>query len=525
MKREINKIKNNEFDVLVIGGGIHGAAIAYEFAKTGLKICLIEKDDFGSQTSANSLKILHGGLRYLQHANFKRMRESVYSRKVFQQIAPHLIKSIPFVIPTSGFTVKSKLALSIAMKLNDLISFDRNKDIDIECIVPRGKTISKQEIKNIIPNIGDTNITGGAIWYESIALNTERLLFEFLHSSFENGATIANYLKATKFNFEGNKISSVNVTNKLNNEDFNIKAKYVVNAVGPWLNEILSMTNDLKFLDSPLTKAVNIILKRNIFKKYAVGIESIKKFEDKAAIIKKGKRLFFFVPLDNYTMVGTTYKIYNSEVDNCKISEHDVREILNEVNSAYKGLDLTIADVTQTHVGVQAAPNVEFKNEFDVQPETHSLVFNHEVNGTIKNLISVKSVKYTTAPSVARQVVNIIKNKINISNNNSNQNIIDNYSKVKSEFFENKLYNERLLERLWNTYGVRSNYVIERIEQDDIFKKIVFEKEEIYLGEILYNKEYEMAVKPEDFISRRLGLDALENVSDDYYNKIESIIT
>ncbi|MFZ1289734.1 MAG: FAD-dependent oxidoreductase [Melioribacteraceae bacterium] len=527
MKRDIDKLKNTEFDLLIIGGGIHGATLAYEASIKGLKVCLIEKDDFGSQTSANSLKVLHGGLRYLQHANFKRMRESIHSRKVFQQIAPHLVKNIPFVIPTSGFTIKSKFALRIAMFLNDLISWDRNKKINKDCFVPGGKTISPIEFSNISSIKNDDKITGGALWYESVALNTERLLFEFLHRSYEYKAVLFNYLEAIKYNFDGNKITSVSVKDSLNNENFQIKAKFVVNTVGPWLNEILKGTQDFKLLKTPLTKAVNIIVKGNLFGKYAIGLESIKEFKDKSAIINKGKRLFFFVPLENHTMIGTTYKVYKEHPDECNVTKEDINEILTEINQANKNLNLKFEDVTQTHVGVQAMPDVEFKNEFDVQPETHSLVFNHNEKGKINNLISVKSVKYTTAPSIAKQVIENLPYDLNISPLfiKSEKEEIKIYNKIKSDFFQKfKTYDSKFLNRIWKTYGTRSEKVIARTEFNEESRQIIFDKDEIYLGEIFYQIENELAITSYDILDRRIGLSALEKLSEDYYVKVDEII-
>jgi len=528
MQREVEKIKNNTFDILIIGGGIHGGALAREASLNGYKVCLIEKDDFGSQTSANSLKVLHGGLRYLQHANFKRMRESIFSRKVFQQIAPHLVTSVPYVIPTSGYTIKSKLALSIAMKLNDLISFDRNSEIKNECFIPPGKIISKQEIEKIIPDIDTEGISGGAVWYESVALNTERLLFEFLHEAFENGATLANYVKAVSYSLEKEKISAVNVIDELTGEKFQVKSKIIVNSVGPWLNEILSGTDDLKYLEAPLTKAVSIIIKKNLFGKYAVGLESVKEFTDKAAVINKGKRLFFFVPLGEFTMIGTTYKVCKETPDNCQINKQDIQEIIDEVNGVYKTLNLRYEDVTHVHMGTQAMPNVEFENEFDVQAETHSLVFDHSKNGNLQNLISIKSVKYTTAPSIAKNILRILNKKNMIFENYdklSYDDVSNNYDSVKKDFFiKNKNYNNYFLERLWNTYGIRSQNVVNYVERNDESKKTIIHEEEIYYGELKYNIDEEMAISFEDILARRLGLTALEEVPKSYSAKIKNII-
>ncbi len=521
MKRDIHQIQNNNYDVLIIGGGIHGATLAYETSKNGLKTCLIEKSDFGSETSANSLKVLHGGLRYLQHGNIKRMRESIYSRKIFQQIAPHLVQNIPFLMPTKGFAVKSKLALNIAMKLNDIISFDKNKNILDECNVGRGQTISKKELKNIVPNLNDKAITGGAVWYETVAKNTERLLFEFLHYANDNNAKLSNYIKAVKYNIKNDKIESVEVLDTLNNKKFNIKAKYVVNTVGPWLNEILYATKDYEMLKTPLTKAVNIIVKEELFGKYAVGLESHKEFKDKAAIINKGKRLFFFVPLNGYTMIGTTYKIYKKiKADDCEITKEDIEEILGEVNNSYKGLNLNYQDITQIHVGLQAMPDDEYENDFQVQPETHSLIFDHKNEESILNLISVKSVKYTTAPAIAKRITQKFLSKNFIEEKNNNPNFLF----KRKLFFESQNDLNIDLKRIWNLYGSNSQNVIESITRNTETKKIIFEKENIFLGEILYVIENEMAVTAQDVIDRRLGLSAFEKVPRNYYEKVEEII-
>ncbi|MCB9207161.1 MAG: FAD-dependent oxidoreductase [Ignavibacteriales bacterium] len=487
---------------------------------------MIEKNDFGSQTSANSLKVLHGGFRYIQHANIWRMRESIYSRKVFQQTAPHLVKNIPFLFPTAGYSVKSRPALTAALFINDIISADRNKNILPESKIPGGTTISKSKVEKIIPNLEDKNFNGGAVWYETVALNTERLLFEFLVLANENGAELANYVKAEELIIEGNKIKKVRAKDEMTGVEFFIKADFVIDSVGPWLNKFLTPKTNLEVLKSPLTKAVNIIIKKNYFKEYAVGIESTKEFKDKDAIINKGKRLFFLVPIGDYTMIGTTYKVYEDDPDNCKITDYDLQEIINEINDSYEGFNIRLKDVVQSHVGILPMQNLESKNEFDVQPDKHSLVFDH-INGNVENLISVKSVKYTTAPSVAKQVVDILKTKsVNASQGNKRSDkTLESYSKIKDDFFKiYSSYNYTLLKRLWNIYGISSSKVIDFIELNDDTKKMIIEDYEIYLGELFYNYENEMAITAYDIIDRRLGLSAFKKMSDEVYQKVEEIL-
>src|SRR3990172_1319867 len=126
MKRDLKKLKTTEFDIVIIGGGIYGVCAAREAALRGLSVAIIEKDDFGSATSSNSLKIIHGGLRYLQHADFKRMRESITERRNLMRIAPHLVHPLPCIMPTYGHAMKGKEVMNIALFLNDLIGYDRN---------------------------------------------------------------------------------------------------------------------------------------------------------------------------------------------------------------------------------------------------------------------------------------------------------------------------------------------------------------------------------------------------------------
>jgi len=527
VKRNLEKIKSNKFDILVVGGGIHGALLVWEAARHGFKCCLIEKSDFGSQTSANSLKVLHGGFRYIQHANIKRMRESIYSRKVFLQMAPHLIQNVPFIFPTSGVGVKSRIALSIALFLNDIIALDRNKNILEESSIQKGKTIDKNKLNEIVPGLQNKKVNGGAVWYESVALNTERLLLDFLHDADELGAQLANYVKAEELVVERNKVTKVKARDEITGEEFSINTKYVIDSVGPWLNRFLTHDTNVEVLKSPLTKAVNVIVKKNFFDQYAVGIESAKEFEDKEAIVNKGKRLFFLVPVGEYTMIGTTYKVYDDDPDTLKITDFDIQDILDEVNESYRDLNIEMADVVRSHVGILPMADEIFDNKFNVQPEKHSLVYDH-ASESIHNLISIKSVKYTTAPSIAKQTINLLKTKFPNSSSNSEiaSNNIKNYKSKKKEFFKNNSqFDSNLVKRLWNHYGLRAQKVLSIIDSNDEMRESLFEDGNIYMGELIYYYNFEMGIKSEDFISRRMGLDSYQKIPKEYYTKVEEIIS
>jgi len=126
MKRDLNKLAEATYDLLIIGGGINGACAAWDAGLRGLSVALVDKGDFGAATSANSLKIIHGGLRYLQQLDFRRMRQSIKERTIFMRIAPHLVHPLPFLIPTHGHLMHGRELLSLALMTNDLVGFDRN---------------------------------------------------------------------------------------------------------------------------------------------------------------------------------------------------------------------------------------------------------------------------------------------------------------------------------------------------------------------------------------------------------------
>ena len=212
MKRALDKLEAQEFDVLVIGGGIYGATITWDAVLRGLSVACIEKNDFASGTSFNSLKIIHGGLRYLQHMDIKRMRESISERRRLCTIAPHQVFPLPCVMPTYGHAVKGPEAMRVALLLNDLVGFDRNRIRNKEKHLPAGRVISRTELLDIVPYADQENLTGGAVWYDAHMMNSERMLLSFLHAAAERGAEVANYVRADKLLLHRDRIAGVSAT-------------------------------------------------------------------------------------------------------------------------------------------------------------------------------------------------------------------------------------------------------------------------------------------------------------------------
>jgi glycerol-3-phosphate dehydrogenase len=208
MKRNFSAFTTKEFDVLVVGGGIFGACAVWEAASRGLSVALIEKNDFGHASSANHLKMVHGGIRYIQHADIPRIRESCHERSALLRIAPHLVEPLPVIIPTYGHGMKGKEVLGAGMAIYDLVTIDRNRGIrDSARKIPRGAFLRPEEVQEILPGIERKGLTGAAVFHDGQIYNPPRLAISFIRSAVAAGAQVANYVELKKIVFDGGRVS------------------------------------------------------------------------------------------------------------------------------------------------------------------------------------------------------------------------------------------------------------------------------------------------------------------------------
>ena len=187
MRRDLKALSATLYDLIIIGGGIHGLSAAWDAALRGLKVALIEQGDFGGATSANSFKIVHGGLRYLQHLNFKRMRMSIGERSHLMRLAPHLVSPLPFLVPCYGHGIKGPEALRAALAVNDMVSADRNKHLDPAVHLPGGHLLSREGCLEQFPGLMANGLTGAAVFYDGQMYDSERLCLEFALSASDAG--------------------------------------------------------------------------------------------------------------------------------------------------------------------------------------------------------------------------------------------------------------------------------------------------------------------------------------------------
>jgi glycerol-3-phosphate dehydrogenase len=410
MQRDLGALTEKPFDLIVVGGGVYGAAVAWDASLRGLSVALVEKDDFGGATSFNNLKTIHGGLRYIQHADFRRMRESIRERRTLMKIAPHLVHPLAFLVPTYRELKQSRSAMVVALFLNDLVSFDRNRLDDPEKNLPAGRLISRSECLELAPGARQEGLTGGAIWYDAQMHNSDRMTLSFVISAAKKGAQVANHLEMTDFLRKENRVTGIRAKDGLSGEAIEIQGRVVVNAAGPWVDRVLARLGDGE--RPPLfhfSMAMNLVT-RPIVGKAAVGMSCKRIHRDVDALVGKGTRFVFIVPWHRFSMIGTSHTTYQGEPDAVEAGEKDIQELLDDVNAAYPGAELRREDVRLVHRGILpmvpgsgSSSGVTLVKQYTIR--------DHRREG-IEGLLTLVGVKYTTARDVAEKTVDRVLDQL-----------------------------------------------------------------------------------------------------------------
>jgi glycerol-3-phosphate dehydrogenase len=210
MQRDLRLLADTRFDVLVVGAGFYGVTTAWDAAQRGLSVAIIDKDDFGAATSFNNLKTLHGGLRSLQGLNVQQARLFIRERRALARIVPHLVRPLPFVIPTTRNPRRSKLLMRIGLAVSDAVARDRNRGLpDPGTHLPAARILSRDETLRLNPVVSPNGVTGGALWYDYQMQSTDRVTLSFLLSAIDAGAGAANYVSARRLLQEHNRVVGV----------------------------------------------------------------------------------------------------------------------------------------------------------------------------------------------------------------------------------------------------------------------------------------------------------------------------
>jgi glycerol-3-phosphate dehydrogenase len=520
MKRDTGLLAEEEFDVLVIGSGIYGAFLTREASMRGLRVAMIEQGDFGAATSANSLKVVHGGLRYLQHLNWVRMRESIRARRQLLTIAPYLVHPYRFLVPTFGYGMQSKWLMRAALLLNDIVSIDRNRGVDAGNKIPSGKLISRKQCHRFLPDTGRDKLTGAAQWYDGFIENTERLMLAIVHSAAKQGAVVANYVKADSYLMTGKRVAGVNAVDMLNDQPISIKARMVINAAGPGASFLdTSLTGQASEAVQSWVKAFNIFIKKPLFNGVAVGLSSTTEHIDKDAVINKGKRLYFFVPWKGGTLIGTDYTAAVPGDDSTGLTGHELNSIVDEINALYPAAKIQRDDIGFCHVGLLPANNSDPAADAASHLLKHTRVTDHEATSGTPGLFTVTGIKYTVASQVVIDVIDKVLVRMN--------------TQAPRPDVEPCLYGAELdltvslqpgNSRLFNRYGSRFDDVIGISDRTPNLRDAIGTETETIGAEVIHAVREEMAFTLSDVVYRRTDLGCTGIPSDDTLNSCAEIM-
>jgi glycerol-3-phosphate dehydrogenase len=411
MRRDPRALEDREFDLAVVGGGIFGICTAWDAALRGLSVALIERGDFAEATSAHSFRMVHGGIRYLQHADLARIRESVRERRALLRVAPHLVHPLPIVIPTHGHGVNGKEALWAGMRLYDLCAFDRNQGIaDPARQIPAGRLISQAECLRLFPELEGSGLTGAGVFCDGQMYNAPRLALAFLRAAVAAGAVAANYVAATRFTRRGDRITGVEATDALAGGSLRIRAAVVVNAAGPWAPRLLEHGSALR-LDPGVTfsRDTCFVLRRPPTGNHALAI--LGGTRDPDALLSRAARHLFLAPWRRYTLLGVWHKVWRADPDAMTVTQKEMETFLEEVNTSCPALRLTPDDVGCFNAGLvlfgENAPGAEH-----LRYGHRSRVVDHTVTDRVEGLITSIGVRWTTARGVADEVVTLAGRKL-----------------------------------------------------------------------------------------------------------------
>ncbi|HYF39846.1 MAG TPA: FAD-dependent oxidoreductase, partial [Gemmatimonadales bacterium] len=371
----------------------------WDAALRGLSVALVDQGDFGAGTSANSLRIVHGGLRYLARGDFARMRESIRERSALLRIAPGLVTPLPVLIPTYRHRLRGRPAMGLALLLNELVSPGRNRGLSPDRAIPAGHLIGRDECLRLFPWFSRQGLTGGALWYDARLLHPERLTFSFVSSAAARGAVAANYVRVDRLQVRRGKIEGASAADLVGGARFDIRSRAVVVAAGPWTSELVAGTLG-EGGNRPKTRyalAVNAVLERKLAD-LAVGCQVVSNPDTDP--IGGGGRYLFAAPQGQRALLGTWYGAAGESPGKV---ESGVRTLVREFNEVCPGLELSLRDVAEGQWGLLPLKGSDEPGRPTALAERPRLT---DYPGQVQGLLSVEGVKYTTARRVAEDAVN-----------------------------------------------------------------------------------------------------------------------
>lgn len=411
IERSVKSLQDEEFDLLIIGAGMFGACAAWDAALRGYRVALIDREDFCSGVSANSYKIVHGGIRYIQHLDIPRVRSSCHERSTLLRIAPHLVHPLPIAIPTYGYGLSGKAFLAAGMYLYDLITADRNRGIqDPERRIPWSSLMSRDDILQRFPGLNSKGLTGAAVFADAQIYNPPRLILSFVQSAASKGATVCNYVSLEGFRHARGKVAAATVRDTLTGESFEIRAKNYLNTMGPWSDTVLSGAIESgSGLPGIYSRDACFVVNRQFDHDLSVALMA--QTHDPDAFLSRPARHVFIVPWREYSLIGTWHKVVKPSPDEIGLSGNEVENFIDEIRNAYPHLDLSLDDVTMCNWGLVPFGENQGDGE-NLSYGKRSIIVDHALENGPENLVSLVGIRVTMGRGDASIAMQTIANKM-----------------------------------------------------------------------------------------------------------------
>lgn len=489
---QIENLQTQKFDLAIIGGGVTGAGIALDAASRGLKVCLVEKNDFASGTSNKSTKLIHGGLRYLKQFEIGLVRESGSERAIVHKLAPHLVIPEKMMLPLVEGGTYGKMMTSIGLKVYDFLADVKGDD--------RRRMLDKEETLEKEPLL-DENVVLGSGVYAEYRTDDARLTIEVLKQAVSFGATVINYCEVESFNYNNaGKIKTLKCIDHNTGDSFNIKARNYVSAAGPWVDTLRTKDKSMNKKHLHLTKGVHIV-----FPYEKLPVKQPLYFD-----VPDG-RMIFAIPRGRVTYVGTTDTNYSGNLERVVATKADANYLLNAINRTFPNVELNIEDIESNWAGLRPLIHEEDKDPSELSRKDELFV-------SQSGLISIAGGKLTGYRKMAQRVIEAVlktmkpKHKENLKKSSTKN--IPLVSPALEDSHEVVVYQKELQIDLltmgisdpyhgWylcTTYGKKADKIIDKSKHFDSDTL-----ENLIRAELWYGIHFEMVNSLTDFFVRRTG--------------------
>ena len=485
------------FDLVVVGAGINGLGIARDAAARGLSVALVEKDDFCSGVSAWSGRLIHGGLRYLEHGEVALVRESLRERERLFRLAPHLVKPVSLLMPFYKRNKRPSWLIRMGMIAYDVLSFDKKS--------PSHKILSTADVTARFSGMEKNGLGGSALFTDGQVEYAERLCVELAVAARADGALILTHSEVTELMIENGQATGVRYTDLITGEAGTLQGRVVMNAAGPWVDWLLGNPSDASVASATKrhiggSKGTHIVVDP-----FPGAPTDVVYYESQS-----DQRLVLVIPWMGRFLIGCTDTLFNAEPDSARATVSEVDYLLTEANALMPNAGLTRESVLFTYSGVRPLPYAPGIPEWKI-PRSH-IIFDHKKENKAK-LFSIISGKLTTYRQLAEDAVNIALRELGRPKSASPTRVLpfpgattDDFASFRAQFLSTEIVEADTAVRLIDMYGTRAEQVVALVRKDPALGERFDPSSPAIAAELLFAIDHEAARTVTDVFARRILL-------------------